>query len=69
MTNKSAAPCGHSWRSGTIARRLRGVLWPTMFIDCRCSECEATWTERYEFDFAVPIDGRPWEQQEAQGTT
>jgi hypothetical protein len=59
----AAAPCGHDWRSDKISRVLRGVLFPTIWIECRCKECEATWTERYEFDFSIPIDGSAKKQK------
>ncbi len=57
------APCGHDWRSDKIVRTFRGTLWPTIWSDCRCRECGATWTERYEFDFSVPINGNTNEAQ------
>lgn len=60
------APCGCHVRADSIQRGINGVrfLWPTAFVDCRCTKCNKTWMERYEFDFNVPINGKPHEDQE-----
>jgi hypothetical protein len=60
------APCGCGVRADCIKRGYNGVrfLWPTAFVDCRCERHNKTWLERYEFDFSVPINGKPWEDQE-----
>ena len=57
-----SAPCGHEWMSRSITRSFR-ILFPTVWADCRCSECNETWTERFEFDFSVPLGGITWEKQ------
>ena len=59
--HKPHAPCGHNWRATSIARNAR-FLWPTVFVDCSCRDCNATWVERYEFDFSVPLGGETFEQ-------
>lgn len=56
MTRNTKAPCGCDWRSHGIQRQFR-ILFPTVFVDCWCSICAETWTERYEFDFSVPLGG------------
>jgi len=56
MTRYSSAPCGCEWRSEWIERAFR-ILFPTVFVDCRCQHCDDTWVERYEFDFSIPIGG------------
>lgn len=63
MIDRTHAPCGHDWRASSITRTYR-FLFPTMFFDCHCSEYKATWTERYEFDFSVPLGGATFEQIE-----
>ncbi len=50
----SAASCGCRPASDLILRKLNGVAWPTTFIQARCMVCGREWTERYEFDFAIP---------------
>jgi hypothetical protein len=37
-------------------------------VDCECSECRATWTERYEFDFAVPTASKSNKGDRQRGT-
>lgn len=48
-----------------IDRTVR-VLHPTAFVDAVCLKCCKSWNERYEFDFYVPTDGRPWEDQDTR---
>lgn len=48
------APCGCKWRSETITRTFR-ILFPTVWADCFCRIHKETWTERFEFDFSVPV--------------
>jgi hypothetical protein len=50
------APCGCSWRADSITRVFR-ILFPTVFVDAKCQSCQQTWTERFEFDFSVPLGG------------
>lgn len=59
------APCGHDWRSPKIRRTFR-ILFPAVWADCRCSECQATWTERFEFDFSIPLSGQTNEQADQE---
>jgi hypothetical protein len=66
MTRKPFAPCGHAWMADSIKRVYR-ILFPTVFVDCRCDQCQATWTERYEFDFSVPLGGMTHQEAEAKG--
>lgn len=54
------APCGCNRRDAHIRRELR-ILHPTVWLDCRCDVHKATWTDRYEFDFSVPLGGKTWE--------
>jgi hypothetical protein len=61
MNNK--APCGHN-RMNEMIRRSTRFLFPTAFVNAECMDCSKTWTERYEFDFDVPINGKSWEDQE-----
>ena len=64
MAKLQLAPCGHGYRFDKITRTLHGVLWPTAFIECRCTECNAVWTERYEFDFSIAhADPHPTNQR------
>jgi hypothetical protein len=49
------APCGCGVRAEHITRHMTGALWPTVWIVCRCTIHEETWTERYEWDFNVPL--------------
>ncbi len=56
VPRKPKAPCGHDWRASCIERTFR-ILFPTVFVSCRCQEHKATWAERYEFDFSVPMGG------------
>ena len=62
LSRKPSAPCGCAWRSLTIARTFR-ILFPTVYADCKCNACNATWTERFEFDFSIPSNGSTYEQQ------
>jgi hypothetical protein len=61
----SPAPCGCPWRAVTIIRQT-AFLWPTAFVQCRCSLHRKTWTERYEFDFTIPMNGHTWEDQKKE---
>lgn len=65
MAQKGQAPCGCEWRSLAIKREFR-ILFPTVFANCRCAACDRTWTERYEFDFSVPLGGLTNEQAEIE---
>jgi len=62
MALKHQAPCGCNWRSERIIRAYR-ILFPTVFVECACGIHNETWTERYEFDFSVPISGKTWEAE------
>lgn len=53
-------PCGCLWESPSIQRTV-SVRFPTAFVRCSCFKHSATWVERYEFDFVVPTNGKPWE--------
>jgi len=64
LEKQRRAPCGCSWRSKSISRTFR-ILFPTVFADCRCAICQQTWTERFEFDFSVPLGGITNEQAES----
>lgn len=66
LGHRKKAPCGHDWRSASIKREF-GILFPTVFVSCKCVECNATWTERYEFDFSVPMGGVTDQQAVASG--
>lgn len=61
MTRKPHAPCGHDWQSPKINREFR-ILFPTVFVYCRCTECDASWGEQYEFDFSVTLGNMTHEQ-------
>lgn len=63
----NAAPCGCGYRAPHITRCLSGVLWPTVWLACRCGQHNATWTERYEWNFNVPLGGQSWEQARQEG--
>jgi hypothetical protein len=62
MALKRHAPCGCNWRSERIMRAYR-ILFPTVFVECACGIHKETWTERYEFEFSVPISGKTWEAE------
>lgn len=62
---RHCAPCGCEVRAAQIVRELSGVLWPTAWVHCRCPQHRATWTERYEWDFNVPLGNITWEAHEA----
>ena len=49
----AACPNGPHPERLTIARCLKGALWPTIWLHAKCLACGADWTERYEFDFAI----------------
>lgn len=57
------APCGCSLREQEIQRIVHGTLHPTIWIHCKCLIHKKTWTERYEYDFRLPLDGRANEDQ------
>lgn len=54
MKRPTKAPCGCDWRATQISRKFAS-LFPTVFVSCTCRACRETWTERYEFDFTVPL--------------
>lgn len=62
ISRRSCAPCGCDWRSMAIERAFR-ILFPTVWTDCKCKSCNATWTERFEFDFSIPSNCSTYEQQ------
>ena len=55
------APCGCVVRAQSISRAYKGMLWPTVWLACRCSVHQTTWTERYTWEMNVPIGNLTWE--------
>ena len=59
---ETLAPCGCGVRAQSISRAYKGMLWPIVWLACRCSVHQTTWTERYEWAMNVPLGNITWEE-------